>query len=94
MERITVTMHPSDVDLFERKRNEMGMSKSSYIRYLIAEHEKALPPFLKYKEIIKELAEINTSLKEIVINEKISITDKMQLCEKIDQLTETMRDMK
>ena len=51
MERFTVSMNEADVDLFERKRCDMGMTKSAYIRYLIAEHENKVPPFLKYKEL-------------------------------------------
>lgn len=64
MEKTSITMTSSDLDLFERGRCEQGinMSKSAYIRLLIAEHEDRVPSFIKYKEIIEKISELNTLL--------------------------------
>jgi hypothetical protein len=93
MERFTVSMNSGDIDLFERKRADLGMSKSAFIRLLIAEHENRTPYFIQYKDIIKILSNINTKLDVIILNEKISTTDKLILDEKINTLNNTIKQM-
>lgn len=83
MERINICMSEDDLDLFERKRSELGMSKSSFVRLLIAEHDKNVPSVIKYKEIISGLSDINTVLNEILINERFDAFTKIQLDEMI-----------
>mgnify|MGYP007006857827 CR=1 FL=1 len=39
MERFTISMNSEDIDLFERKRTDLGFSKSAFVRYLIAVNE-------------------------------------------------------
>jgi len=84
MERFTISMNSSDIDLFERKRADLGMSKSAFIRLLIAEYDNKVPAFIKHKELIKALSEINTSLKELLISEKVTDVDKITIYEKIE----------
>lgn len=90
MERFTVSMNSSDVDFFERKRGELGMSKSAFIRLLIANYENNIPSFIKNKEIIESLSDVNSSMKEILISDKMISTDKMILYEKINKINEIM----
>lgn len=90
MKRFYVSMSEEEIDLFEEKRLEYGMNKSSFIRYLMAEHENAVPPFLKYKEVISAMSDINTTMKQILITKKIDTTEKMVLHEKISRLNETL----
>lgn len=45
MERFTISMNSEDIDLFERKRTDLGFSKSAFVRYLIAVNENRVPPF-------------------------------------------------
>lgn len=91
MERFTVTMNESDIDFFESERNKLGMSKSAFIRLLIAEHKKEVPTFIRYKEIIKQLSDINSALNEIIINENISSTEKMIIFENIKKVNDSIK---
>ena len=63
--RFMVSMSEEDILCFEAGREAAGMSKSAYIRLLIAEHEHTVPGFIKYKEVIHEIAEMNTLLKGV-----------------------------
>lgn len=92
MERMRISMSEDDIDLFERKRAEEGMSKASFIRLLLAEHENTVPTSIKYKEIIVLLSEINTTVKEILINEKFDTETKLLLDEKIQKLINTVKE--
>lgn len=90
MERITITMYESDVDLFERRRGELEMSKSAFIRYLLSVNENKEPSFIKNKEVIGSLGDINSKLNEILINHKISPEDKLYINEKISIIQSTL----
>lgn len=91
MERFSVTMNSEDIDLFERRRSELGLTKSAYIRYLIAENEKGIPNFIAFKEIIRQMAELNTCMKEFIINNSFETNDKLLLFEKINTLTDQLK---
>lgn len=86
MERFSITINSTDIDLFERYRSELGLTKSAFIRYLIAEHKNGVPDFLAFKEVIKQMAELNTYMKEFIINENFETNDKLLLFEKINTL--------
>lgn len=86
MERFSITMNSTDIDLFEHYRSELGLTKSAFIRYLIAEHKNGVPDFLAFKEVIKQMAELNTYMKEFIINENFETNDKLLLFEKINTL--------
>lgn len=88
MERITISMNSSDIDFFERKRAELGMNKSAFVRLLIANYENNIPSFIKDREIIGALSDVNSLMKALLISDKISSTDKMILYEKINKLNE------
>ncbi|MDD3416012.1 MAG: ribbon-helix-helix domain-containing protein [Lachnospiraceae bacterium] len=90
MERLTVSMNSSDIDFFERKRADLGMNKSAFIRLLIANYENKIPSFIKNKEIIEALSDVNNSMKEILISDKMNSTDKMILYEKINKLNDSL----
>lgn len=89
--RFMISMTEDDVCCFEAGREAAGMNKSSYIRLLIAEHEKRVPGFIKYKEIIKEIAETNTLIKEVVLKNGVDDADKMVLLERLDKILEQMK---
>lgn len=93
MERFTISMNSSDIDLFERKRADVGMSKSAFIRLLIAEHENKVPTFIQHKELIKALSEINTSLKELLISDNIEDVEKIIIYEKIDNTNKLVEEL-
>lgn len=61
MERFTISMNSEDIDLFERKRTDLGFSKSAFVRYLIAVNENRVPPFIQHKEIIRQMCNLKWS---------------------------------
>lgn len=91
MERFTITMESEDIDLFERRRTDLGFSKSAFVRYLIAVNENCVPQFIQHKEIIRQMAEINTHLHEILINDNFDTVNKMHLYEKIEALNANIK---
>ena len=93
MERFTFTMRDSDIDLFERFRTDLGMNKSAFLRFLIAEHADRVPPVLKYKDVISQFSALNTSVKALILTEKITDVDKLHLFEEIKQTNEYLKKL-
>ena len=91
MERFSISMNSEDIDLFERRRSELGLSKSAYIRYLIAEHENGIPDFVAFRDTIQKMSELNNHMKEIVIRDNFETQDKLVLYEKIGSLNTTLK---
>lgn len=92
MERMMVTVSESDIDDFERGRASEGMSKSAYIRLLIAEHEDRVPEFIYNKEIIAKMAQIDNDVKQLILREVVSDRDKLILLEEIRDLKEMLKN--
>lgn len=92
MERYCLSMSEKDIDKFERGRADAGMSKSAYVRLLIAEHENRIPAFIKNKEIIEQMAEINTNLKGILLKEEIGEEDKLKIFERIAEIEKMIKE--
>lgn len=84
--RFTISMSEEDVLCFEAGREAAGMNKSAYVRLLIAEHENRVPTFLKYKDVIKEIAEMNTLIKEVVLKKGVDEPTKLVLLELLDKI--------
>lgn len=81
MERFCISMSEKDVDNFERGRTQAGMTKSAYVRLLIAEHENKEPGFIKYRQIIEQISETNQYLKELVLKPDLKDEDILRIYE-------------
>ena len=88
MKRFSITMREEDIEDFEAGRLKEKMTKSAYVRFLIAEHERTIPSVYKYKDIIALLSSIDNSLKQILFNEKLGYDERMALYEKFDKVQE------
>lgn len=100
MERFTVTMYEEDIDYFERERADLGyslgdkiLSKSAFIRFLLEEHKNKTPQFIKNKNIISNIAELNTNLKKLMLKDKLSDEEKLYIHEKINQIENMIKKM-
>lgn len=93
MVRMCVTLSEKDLEHFEHGREAVGMNKSSYIRLLIAEHEKRVPAFWKNKDLIEEISKLNTSVNSLIISDKIEDHEKLYLHEQIKKLNEKLKNV-
>lgn len=91
MKRMCMTVSETDQEKFDRGRNEHGMTRSAYLRLLIAEHEGRVPDFIRNKELIQRMSELNNRIRELILSEKISDVDKLHLYEKLNDLQTYMR---
>ena len=88
----SIVMSDDDIELFENGVASENMSKSAYVRLLIAEHENRLPPFYKYREIISRLSNIENQVNAIVLNDKFDSSDRLALFDKMDEVVSVVKD--
>lgn len=93
MERFCITMSEKDVDLFELERGKLGLTKSAFVRLLIAEHKNTVPGFIRNKEIIRELSELNNSIKSLLLKDSLNDTEKIHLFEEMKNTTRFVKEL-
>ncbi len=86
MKRMHISLPDSDYELLERRCKKHNISKSSYIKLLIAEHENTVPAEIKYSSIISEINNVEILLHRLILSDKVSEHDKLLIYEKINQL--------
>ena len=84
--RLFLTMSEDEWESFERAREELGMNRSQFVRYLIGGQKEIRPPAIKYKELIFHIANIDRDLKVIAMKEELSDLEKMQVLTKLEDL--------
>ena len=94
MKHYSIVMSDDDIETFENGVLNSNMSKSAYIRFLIAEHEHTLTVFYKYREIISRLSNIENQMNQIVLNNDFDEKNRLTLFEKIDDLIVSFEDFK
>jgi len=84
--RLFLTMSEDEWESFERAREELGMNRSQFVRYLIGGQKEIRPSAIKYKELIFHIANIDRDLKVIAMKEELSDLEKMQVLTKLEDL--------
>ena len=80
--RLFLSLSEEDVNRLDSLRTELGMNRSQYIRYVISGQKKQLVPSIKYQKMVEQLADIDLSLRTIVLRDEISEEDKLAIyCE-------------
>ncbi len=80
--RLFLSMAQEDVDKLDRLREELGMNRSQYIRYLLSGQKKVLPTSVKDKELINAISKIDLDMRVLALKEEITPEDSLALfCE-------------
>lgn len=64
--RLFLSVSEEDLHRLDMLREELGMNRSQYIRYVISGQKKVLIPSVKYKEMISKLSQIDLSLRPLI----------------------------
>jgi len=84
--RLFLSVSDADLSKLDTLREELGMNRSQYIRYLIEGQKKVLIPSIKYKELITKIAQIDLSLRVIALKDEMSEKDKLLVYAKIEEI--------
>ena len=86
--RLFLSVSEEDLHRLDMLREELGMNRSQYIRYVISGQKKVLIPSVKYKEMISKLSQIDLSLRVIALKEEMTSEDKLLIYTKLQEIKE------
>ena len=91
--RLFLSVSDADLHRLDALREELGMNRSQYIRYLISGQKRKLIPSVKYKELVTKISQVDLSLRVIALKEEISTEDKLLVFTKIEEIKTLLTGM-
>lgn len=91
--RLFLSLSEEEVNKLDLLREELGMNRSQYIRYVLSGQHKILTPSIKYKELVERLAQIDLDLRVIALKDTISPEETLAIFCEIRKLR-SLLDMK
>ena len=67
--RLFLSMSQEDVDKLDQLREELGMNRSQYIRYLLSGQRKVIPSAVKDKKLIDAISKIDLDMRVLALKE-------------------------
>lgn len=86
--RLFLSVSDEDLVRLDALREELGMNRSQYIRYIISGQKKILIPSVRYKDMITKLSQIDLSLRVIALKDEVSNEDKLYIYTKMQEIKE------
>lgn len=71
---------------FETSREELGMTRSLYLKYLISGQREIRPPAIMQRELIEKLAVVDRELKIIVMKDSLDTNDRIYIMEQLKEI--------
>ena len=84
--RLFLSLSEDDVLRLDCLREELGMNRSQYIRYVLSGQQKLICPSIKYMDAVKRLSSIDLSLRTIVLKDSVSEEDKLAIYSELQEI--------
>ena len=84
--RLFLSLPEEDVARLDNLREELGMNRSQYIRYVLSGRQKMICPSIKYMEAVKKLSGIDLSLRTIILKDSVSEADKLAIYSELQEI--------
>lgn len=84
--RLFLTMTDEEFERFESAREQLGMNRSMYVRYLISGQKELRPPTIRYSKLINSVNSIERSLRMIALKEELSTEERLFIMEKLNEM--------
>lgn len=88
--RLFLSMSQEDVDKLDRLREELGMNRSQYIRYLLSGQKKFLPASVKDKKLIDAISRIDLNMRVLALKEDMAPEDSLAIFCEIKHIKELL----
>lgn len=90
--RLFLSMSEEDVDRLDRLRNELGMNRSQYIRYLLSGQRKVIPSSIKDKKLIEVLSQIDLDMRVLALKDGVTAKDSLAIFSEIKEIKRLLGD--
>ena len=91
--RLFLSVSEADLHRLDTLREELGMNRSQYIRYLISGQKRVLIPSVKYKELVTKMSQIDLSLRVIALKDDVSTEDRLLIFTKLKEIKTILTGM-
>ncbi len=88
--RLFLSVSDEDLEKLDRLREELGMNRSQYIRYIISGQRRVLPPVVKDKKLIDKLSQIDLDMRVLALKDGISPGEALALYSEIRELKDVL----
>lgn len=91
MKRIYMTMDEDLIRRFDKACEKAGLNRSQYLSCLLAGRLDLRPPVLQYKEMIRQLSDIERDLKVIALKDGLSDDEKIRIFAGLSDVKDILR---
>ena len=88
--RLFLSMTQEDVDKLDQLREELGMNRSQYIRYLLSGQRKVIPSSVKDKKLIDAISKIDLDMRVLALKEGMTSKDALTIFCEIREIKELL----
>ena len=85
-------MSNEDVEKLDRLREELGMNRSQYIRYVISGQKKIIPFPIREKKLIEAIAAVELDMSVIALKDGMESEDVIAIYSEIQEIKQLLVD--
>lgn len=88
--RIFITLDDDTYNSFEKGREDLGMSRPQFIKYLLNKGKDIRPFPIRFKSLISKVSELDMLIKVLVLKDDFSTEDSLLVMSKLDEIKEML----
>ena len=88
--RLFLSMSEEDVRKLDALRQELGMNRSQYIRYLLSGQKKLIPASIRQKALVEQMSQIDLHLRRLCLKEGMEAKDILFIYEELKDIREAL----
>ena len=93
MKRVYMTMDEQQIERLDKACKKLGLTRSQFVSGLMKGRTDIRPPVLRYKEMIRQLAEIEKDLKAVALKDDLSDDDRILILTALSDIKDTFATM-
>lgn len=88
--KLYINLTEEEFEQYENSRNQMGMQRGKYLKYLLNGQREIRPVSIVNEKIIGKISEMNRHLKIIAMKDELEDNEKIYIMEQIRDIKELL----
>ena len=90
-ERLFLTLSEEEFQRFEGARDQLGMTRSQYVKYLMGQCREIRPAVIRYPKHIEKLSDAERDLRVLALKTTLSDKDRLLLYIQLEEILTLLR---
>ena len=90
-ERLFLTLSEEEFQRFEGARDQLGMTRSQYVKYLMGQCREIRPAVIRYPKLIEKLSDAERDLRVLALKTTLSDKDRLLLYIQLEEILTLLR---